>query len=225
MSFPDAAPSEASGKIGPVTESNLGWAEQRHAMLARLAALGMRLAEEIVERAVDSPYHPEPRHEPVRAYANVARAVRFSLVLQARVEQQIIAMRNGEPAPALIADATSLCDASLGSVDAAPRATTDRDACDTEAAIEARDRSRESLIEGETYDDMLNRPIGECVEAICADLGVAFEAGLWSDDAGQPRDARRQGPQPPKPGDSKRNSPAPSRHVTSREPERVNLLE
>lgn len=53
----------------PSAETALAWAERRHAMADRLAVPGMRLAEEVVQRAVDSPYHPEAKHEPARAFA------------------------------------------------------------------------------------------------------------------------------------------------------------
>ena len=77
-------------------------------MLRRLSTLGMRLAEETVERAVNSPYHPEPRHEPCQAFARVSRSVRLTIVLQARFEAGPLAFRNtgggagavARPAPA-----------------------------------------------------------------------------------------------------------------------------
>jgi hypothetical protein len=240
MPIPAPTPSESPTKLGPVTETNLAWAEQRHAMLARLALLGMRLAEEIVERAISSPYHPELRHEPGRAYANAARAVRFSLVLQARVEQQIIAMRNGEPVPALISGKSSGPGISTPNLGEAPCAATDRETRDTEAAASALDRSRENLSESETYDDLLNRPMGETVEAICDDLGVAFEASLWSDEvAVDPADAKKSSapdealsderPRPPvypaNTSDIALEGIPPRSKVTSREPERVSRRE
>ena len=69
------------------------------AILHRLAVLGMRLADEVCERAINSPYHPEPVHEPARAFAAVSRAVRLTLVLQAKVEAGLLALRNGDAIP------------------------------------------------------------------------------------------------------------------------------
>jgi hypothetical protein len=75
-------------------EAILARAGRQHAMLDRMAVLGMRLVEEVVQRAVDAPHHPEVKHEPTRAFAQVTRAVRFTLALQTRIEARMIAIRN-----------------------------------------------------------------------------------------------------------------------------------
>jgi hypothetical protein len=171
-------------------EAAVAWAQRRHAMLDRLAALGMRLAEEVVERAVDTPYHPEPKHEPVKAYDKVARAVRLTLVLQARVEEQIIALRNGEPMSSAVAAEP---EPELSVRPEAPIRERARDAVadaidlempDGEAAEHALDRLRENLIEREIYDDLLALPFRDCVAAICADLGLDPDWSRWADETG-----------------------------------------
>ncbi len=150
----------------------------------------MRLAEEVVERAVDTPYHPEPKHEPVRAYDKVARAVRLTLVLQARVEAEIIALSNGEPMSRVVEKAPE--PESSAHTDVSPRERA-RDAVadaitlespDPEAAERAQEQLRENLIERETYDDLLTLPFRDCVAAICADLGLDPDWSRWSDETG-----------------------------------------
>jgi hypothetical protein len=171
-------------------EAAVAWAQRRHAMLDRLAALGMRLAEEVVERVVESPYDPEPKHEPVKAYDKVARAVRLTLVLQARTEAEIIALRNGEPMSSVVAPEPEP-EASVSPE--APMRERARDAVadaidlempDGEAAEHALDRLRENLIDRETYDDLLTLPFRDCVAAICADLGLDPDWSQWSEETG-----------------------------------------
>ncbi len=70
-------------------------AERRRAMLERLAEMGMAMAEEICQRSIEGPYHPEPRQDAGRSFAAVARAVRLTLTLEARVDDRIFALRNG----------------------------------------------------------------------------------------------------------------------------------
>ena len=82
-------------------------AELRLAMLRRLAAIGMRMAEEIGTRMIESPYHPEPRHEPGRAFATLSRGIRLTLVLQTRVEREIIALRKDDAPPETLASETT----------------------------------------------------------------------------------------------------------------------
>ena len=169
-------------------EAAVAWAQRRHAMLDRLAALGMRLAEEVVERAVESPYHPEPKHEPVRAYDRVARAVRLTLVLQARTEEQIIALRKGEPISTIVAPEPE--PSARPEVSPRERArdavadVIDLEMPDGETAERALSRLRENLLDREIYDDLLALPFRDCVAAICADLGLDPDWSQWSDETG-----------------------------------------
>jgi hypothetical protein len=222
-------------------EAAVAWAQRRHAMLDRLAVIGMRLAEEVVQRSVDSPYHPEIKHEPARAYAQVARAVRFTLALQGRVEAQIIAMRNGDPFSKVFAS-------DLDNQTSAPSKTSpdrfrqrardavadaiDREIPDREAAERALGRLHENLIERETYDALLTLPFRDCVEAICADFGLDPDWRRWSDEAGfaeqgdmLPPDGRRDRPDDPGNGDDRCKSTADPPEVGDRKLEPVGRLE
>ena len=161
------------------------------AMLSRLAELGMRLSEEIVERAASAPYHPETRHEPGRAFANVSRSVRLTLTLQARIDRAVIAMCNGKfaaEAPARLVGLASE-DASRSARHKARdvvRVAIERESGDVETADVARGRLQERLIEGDAYDALLTGPLRATVGAICADLGLNPDWSDWSDDAGFP---------------------------------------
>jgi hypothetical protein len=145
----------------PDAADALAWAELRHDMLLRLASLGMSLAEETAQRAINAPYHPETHHEPCRAFASISRAVRLTLVLEARVAIDVLALRKGETlkAPPVRAPRPP----------GEPRGAEDRD-----FEPDGRERTRESLVDREDYEDvLLSGSFEACVDAIRADLGLA----------------------------------------------------
>ncbi len=152
-------------------------AATRLKMLQRLGDLGMRLAEDVVERAVTSPYHPEPRHEPARAFANVSRSVRLTLVLQEKMEARLIALRNGA---ALFPGAGAAARAKGGG----ERPVEPDDVRDDR--IDGADSSRETLRERESerFDELLSGPFEDCVAAIRADLGLKPGEDVPSDGEG-----------------------------------------
>jgi hypothetical protein len=79
-------------------------AEQRLAMFRRLAELGMKLTEKLTERALAAASDAEPRHDPADSFARVTRAVRLSLVLEAKADQDLAALRAGGAPAALAVD-------------------------------------------------------------------------------------------------------------------------
>ena len=158
LAAPSAAPDLADAASG---------AELRLAMLKRLASLGMRVAEELAERTVNSPYHPEPRHEPGRAFAAISRAVRLTIVLEARVEADLFAMRRGEVPKAAAAPAPR-------PRRAARVPDNDDEEIDDDGGVEAvaRERTWECLVDREDDETLLDRPFDEAVATIRADLGL-----------------------------------------------------
>jgi hypothetical protein len=166
----------------------------------QLVLIGMELAEEIRERNVQAPLHPEPRHDPARAFALVSRAVRLSLAFAARIDADIMALRNGEfssrataggsePACAAVVEPPpeNEPDPRRVRIRSAVWAAINQEIGDLEGANYALDRVHESLIEREDYENWLDRPWRECVEAICADLGLRPDWSLWSDETGFPK--------------------------------------
>ncbi len=129
--------STAPAAVAPETDA-IARGERRRAKLERLSDIGMELAEEIRERNVKTPYHPEPKHDPARAFAAVSRAVRLTIVLEAKVDAEIVALRNGEAM------------SSPNSVRAKPRGAAARETNDVETARESRDC--ENLVDREADD-------------------------------------------------------------------------
>jgi hypothetical protein len=181
--------------IDPHVADAVERAETYRTMLERLAVVGMAVAEEIGKRAVNAPYHPEVRHEPGRAFANVSRAVRLTIALCMRIDKDILAMRKGgTPSTPKVAAPPSApgfapeprIDPRRAKIRGAVWTAINREVSALAPAVEALDRVHESLIEREDYDDLLERPWRECVEAICDDLGLEPDWSLWSDDTGFP---------------------------------------
>jgi hypothetical protein len=81
---------------GPDVAVAITRAELRLRMLEELAVMGMALSKEICVRFIDGPYHPEPRHDPGKAFAAVSRSVRLTLAMEVKVEDRIVALRKGE---------------------------------------------------------------------------------------------------------------------------------
>jgi hypothetical protein len=88
----------------PHKAAALARAERRLGMLQALAEMGMARAADICKRSMGSPYHPELKHDPGRAYGAASRAVRLTLALERVIEDDLVALRNGAaavtPAPA-----------------------------------------------------------------------------------------------------------------------------
>jgi hypothetical protein len=185
----------------PHVAAAIARAEVRRAQLERLVVIGMELAEEIRERHVQAPLHPEPRHDPCRGFASVSRAVRLTLAFAARIDADLDAMRKGEP--------TSMKPLSPGRRRAAPpegptfasgspralcpEGVRVRDAVESainaefaewDGAMGALDELHERLIDYETRDRFASLPWRECVEAICADMGLEPDWSRWSEETG-----------------------------------------
>ena len=186
---PDASATEIPD---PHVAAAIARAEARRAVLERLVEVGMELVEEIRERHVQAPLHPEPRHDPARAFAQVSRAVRLTLAFAGRIDAEILAMRKGDVVsppkramdkpvayPATLAlgpDGVRVRDAVVSAIHA------EFDAFD--GAMGALDELHERLVDYERQDSFAARSWRDCVEAICADLGLEPDWSRWTDETG-----------------------------------------
>jgi hypothetical protein len=155
-------------------------AATRLAMLRRLGDLGMRLAEDVIERAISSPYHPETKHEPARAFATVSRCVRLTLVLQVKMEARLIALRNGAT---LSVDDAAGTRATRGNGAAVTRTASDDSLDDT---ANGSDRSTETLRERESerFDELASGSFDDGVAVVRAGLGLKPGDDIPCEDAG-----------------------------------------
>ena len=137
-------------------------AETRREMLEYLADWGMALSKDICVRSMDSPYHPELKHDPGRAFAAASRAVRLTLAMEERVEGYILALCNGvAPAPTpFVADPPAGRGAegregARGETLEPARSSIERETYDVDEPRESREREGERLIEGEEFEAVL----------------------------------------------------------------------
>ncbi len=129
-------------------------------MLRSMAQWGMALSRDISQRSIDSPYHPELKHDPGRAYAAATRAVRLTLAMQLRLQKEIVALRKGEILSLAVAEpvAARVAETSEGSADKfveIDRESIEREIGDSDEARGRRERDRENLIEGDDFEALL----------------------------------------------------------------------
>jgi len=206
----DLAPDLAEDDLDPA----IAHAEERRVMLRELAELGMALARDLTRRALEAPEtaeratetatpapRPAPRHDPAESFARLSRAIRLTLALEAKVDEEVAALRAGEARPPEgrpSHDDHRSMGVGVGQASrdfASPHRNRIRDAVfdvinreitDIRPAQEVLDCLHERLSEGERYDDYIHRPLREAVEAICQDLGLHPDWSLWAGDGWTP---------------------------------------
>jgi hypothetical protein len=134
--------------------------------------------------------------------------VRLTLALEAKVEQDLAALRAGEASAAPSEEADRLRrlredpwglkkrdhpSAHRNRVRDNVWDVMNHEITDIYPAQETLDNLHERLTEGERYDSFLYQPLRESVEAICKDLGLTFDSSRWTED-GFPPDTRNPRP-------------------------------
>jgi hypothetical protein len=129
--------------------------------LERLGEAALAVSIEIAKRMVDSPYHPEPRHEPGRAFASASRAVRLTFAMEARVDERIFAMRKGGAGVVLARATAAAARPAMVASGTAPLAR--------ERVERDDDRPREDLVDRERVDPAPTGRPERAFEPISAD--------------------------------------------------------
>ena len=148
-------------------------AEQRRTLLERMSEQGMAIAERLATRSV-APEIGGDILQHAEMFAKVARGVRLAIMLETKLDSQILAFRKG--------DLTALDEpAPRASAKAAPDpGRPPREVVDAESGP---DRDAE-LVEGPEYDRLPTGGFRDWVEAICDDLGLDPDWSCWSDEEG-----------------------------------------
>jgi hypothetical protein len=155
-----------------------GWArpmlDRQLQVLGELAEIGLELARAVEAEAKgpepDKPDVDRPNLDrAVLAYARVARAVRQTIMLQARLIEALQAAEAGEAdkARALQARRAKVKDAVRRVVRAAVEAEHEAPEAIERLCAEAAER-----LEAEAFGDLIARPFREIVAEVCADLGL-----------------------------------------------------
>lgn len=181
----------------PHVAAAIARAELRRGKLERISDVGMQLVEQVGAHAAAAmaAVNEERKGDPCRSFAVISRSMRMTLALEARFDDQILAMRRGEfvgPRRGRAPTAESEV-AVLAAKTPDPRRDRAGDAVreaihlEVKTITEARERLdclNERLFDRESYDILLKLPLRDVVVAICADLDIAPDWSLWTDDAG-----------------------------------------
>ena len=154
---------------------------ERHLrILQELADIGMELARAVKARALDPEAEPAAAAELVLTFSRIARAVRQTVALEARIDRdrQAAAVERAERRVRETLDRALRRKARV-------RDLVER-AIDSEASGAAAEDLLLDLDERlEDADDLAgfaDRPVAEIVARICGDLGVAPPPNLWDDE-------------------------------------------
>jgi len=160
------------------------------AVLEELTDIGMEIARALRDRVADQAGEAAP--DPGLAFSRIARAVRQTVALEARLDQERQAAHGLAQAHAAEAQAKVAREAAYERLRGAIRKNDVR--CAVEQAIDDQADGgdverlvtdlRERLDDESEYDDLEfnDRPIGEMVASICRDLGLTVDLSLWEDE-------------------------------------------
>jgi len=153
--------------------------QQRLAMLHELAEIGMRLARGVERRAEAA--EDGQGGDVGLVFSRIARAVRQTLALEARLEEELQTRAKQDQADR---------DYRRAKAPRSPVETRSRlvrravaRAIDDETAEQLIENLDERLCDREADDDFMDRPMGELVALICKELGVSADLTLWGDEA------------------------------------------
>jgi hypothetical protein len=189
----------------PMAESAalIAAAEADLAMLARLAQIGMELAEaqgdyakaRLARATADAPAPLEPGEDPTAAFDKIAQTVRRTLALKGKVARDLERLRAGLAVQCAERRARRAADHERAMTDAVDDALTDAFTQmygDGEAETDEGDAlCREMLIDKEDllgdldeFRDWLDRPVGETIVRLCAAFGLPADTcveknGAW----------------------------------------------
>jgi hypothetical protein len=195
-----------------------GRAAQRLEMLRELAGIGMRLARGVERQAKEADAgEGRPAGDLGLVFARIARAVRQTLALEARLEGELEARAR----EAAAIRERRLAEAARAPVERRARLVRRAVARAIEADAEEGEVEQlfddldERLADREDDDDFLDRPVSELVARICKDLGVTPDWSLWEDEgwAIEEAAARRQASSGEAPGPDTTHDPPPSTHL------------
>lgn len=201
MAHAPASPA-AEPELDPGLAAALARAERRRARLEELAEIGMTLARELRNRVI---HGDRLRDEVTPPYAQVSRAIRLTFAMEARIEEEMLAICNGRrpappaapaaPAPAPpVSNFYAPTDEAMAfdpvyreTFHAYTRAIAERAVRAAEAMRDRPDApDRERLDEREAPENFDVSSWRQAVSAICADLGVDDPAPFCDDDESRP---------------------------------------
>ncbi|HZZ32023.1 MAG TPA: hypothetical protein VFE10_08510 [Phenylobacterium sp.] len=164
-------------------------------MLAELAEIGMDLAREVRRQALDQAAEAPPSADQALSFSRIARAVRPTVALEARLAEDRLQGPSGRPILSVAerwrsARRKRQVRAIVGQV---IEAEADND-YQHDRLLEDRN---ERLEDGDEEADFADRPIGELVARICRDLDATPDGSLFEDADWAIEEARTRPPGSP----------------------------
>ena len=202
--------------------ASIARAERRLRVLEEIGEIGMRLMRKLEDPPAKGAASDAPRSDPAVAFAKLSRAVRLTLDLEVRAEEELRAALAGEVTvheqrretrERVAAEAEELA----GKADEKARQhALSRVEEQVEIAIARESESEKEFFErsaamderfewDEAYDDVRDQPFREVVERLCKDIGLTPDWSDWTEDGW---------PELPKRGPAARPSWSPFHQVT-----------
>ena len=212
-----AEPSQAAA------EPSQDWVLRQARVLERLAEIGLALAESVLERATAA---VEPSPDVGLVYSRIARAVRQTVMLEAKLREDARKREEGiAERRHAFADKVAETRAELEAAPYRARRTKIEGLVDCAIRREwdgldigqLMVRCTERLDDLEDYGDLLDRPIGEALASICRDLGLSPDWSQWQMQRWAIREAEENPPGSPyaKPaGPPPHDPPDPDTRIT-----------
>jgi hypothetical protein len=151
-------------------------AQQRVEVLRELTAIGLDMAREVRRQLMEPVAEEAPAKDLGLMFARIARAVRQTAALAARLDQDRQKSRAETASKAAAETRLRGVNRKLRVQDIVERVL------DTESERERLLERLDERLEDANDTDFADRPIGELVAAICRDLGVTPDWGLWEDE-------------------------------------------
>ncbi len=156
--------SRAAPDPNPLTDLQL-------AQLARLAEIGMEIAEAAGRQARGLAEGEQPASDPALSFSRAARAVRLTIALQARLVAERAASERAAGA-ARASEASRRRDRIHTKVERALEQVAEAEGAEADAVEHLSSAAWEKLTETDD-EELLDLPMEELVARICADLGLS----------------------------------------------------
>ena len=162
-------------------------AEHRLRLLEELAEIGMELARALkpgpeADEKADKTAAEAPAKDPAAVFAPLSRAIRLTLALEARTDQDLRDLKAGVSRARKEARAKAAhdCGAREQQVRALVLNVAERECESREAFDELEEALQERMDYDEVYNDCGERPVRPTVERLCKDLGLTPDWSRWA---------------------------------------------
>ena len=158
-------------------------AERRLRLLEELSEIGMELARALKPGPdADKTAAEAPGKDPAAAFAPLSRAIRLTLALEARTDQDLRDLKAGVSRARKEARAKAAhdCGAREQQVRELVLNVAERECETLEAFDEISEALQERLDYDEAYDESGQRPVRQTVERLCKDLGLTPDWSRWA---------------------------------------------